>query len=342
MILSEQNRARLDQAFQERKKVHCPVSVCVDGDSTSSESSDSEPDTEGFRRHAIVHIDDDTDEDLLTVLLDPMFGDGFRLSNEMSTLGTDYEHYYATQLVHVVKQSAITTMAHHPNRQFAEIIHQLYEELRVRLLASEPCVLGGIRIDVQLPHDYEVQVRLVASVLRPADTVLDHTQSALHAWLQLPDDEERVAAELAASMQRTNSTPHHHYEQAVFRMDDDDASHHTPTLTLPLIQYPSEHVAPTVGGSTAHLAPPSVGNMSEMTVGSRAVRAPRSVLLTTLFTPPAQFPRVEHLGRFSLHFVKEAQSSTWWIYTTLSGRSTRFSQSLCSRIRRRCCYCLSC
>ncbi|RKP23918.1 hypothetical protein SYNPS1DRAFT_23997, partial [Syncephalis pseudoplumigaleata] len=142
--------------------------------------NEDELDAEARRRHAVVHIDDDTDEDLLAVLLDPEFGDHFRLSCELARPPTQRPHQMV-QLVHVVKQSAITSMDHHPNRQFSNIIRQLYEELRVRLQMLEPCLLSGIQLIVQLPRAYEVQVQLIASVLQPIDVPALHRAPSFHA-----------------------------------------------------------------------------------------------------------------------------------------------------------------
>ncbi|KAI9592149.1 hypothetical protein BDF19DRAFT_425641 [Syncephalis fuscata] len=404
MILSEQNRATLDHAFQMKKQQQqldnssnnaiiitttnmdaIPIAYrsspwshpvlasaspsnnnnknsnnnnnnnnnIIESESSSSSSSDSEDelDAEARRRHAVVHIDDDTDEDLLAVLLDPVFGDTFKLSCELAHPPRD-RPYQMVQLVHVVKQSAITSMDHHPNRQFSNIIRQLYEELRVRLLTLEPCLLGGIQLMVQLPHAYEVQVQLIASVLQPVEATLSggdevsigakgryqrssasylsrdedghviwpaSQAAAVDPWTQLPDDEKCAAEELASIAgpllsQRTLSEPVREMAQSLVSVKSSPSNRSLALLSSLALHRPVEQVRSTTITAATIRKAPSITQQSELTAATvttalnswRSARPPRSILLTPLRVLP--LPRIEHLGRVALHFVKESHA----------------------------------
>ena len=141
------------------------------GSESESEDSDAENDRLGSAntaasgigaRNMVVQIDDATDEDLLSVLLDPTFGPGFKLLNiEAHSLDVDDEHV-RTQMITVFKQGFIDPSSQHPNRQLASIFRKLYEELKFQLSYYQPCVIAGIDYDIQLPKENEVQIRLTA------------------------------------------------------------------------------------------------------------------------------------------------------------------------------------
>ncbi|KAI9022024.1 hypothetical protein DFJ74DRAFT_768609 [Hyaloraphidium curvatum] len=163
-----------------------------DGTAASgSDSADSDSGDEGRRRRrgswgsandartvpviqssVIVQIDDDTDEDLMAVLLDRRFSDAFQLLS-IESLPPRLAHLKVTrnansQFIVVVRQGIIAIASHHPNRQLAALFREMYEELAFRLSYMQPCAVLGIEHDVQVLDDYEVYIRLTASVVGQA------------------------------------------------------------------------------------------------------------------------------------------------------------------------------
>ncbi|OZJ02721.1 hypothetical protein BZG36_05105 [Bifiguratus adelaidae] len=197
MDLSERNRELLDKEFRaQRELADIEEGTDEDGASVNETSSDdssddsSELDADQYQHNAIVQVDDDTDEDLIAVLLDPVWAEDFTLCN------TDFlpKHVYFAglqsryvnkkdddtssetssdpdklpddmHLITMVKQTEINASSHHPNRQLASVFRSLYEELRLKLSYFESCVFSGIEYDIQLPNDNDIQIRMTGIAL---------------------------------------------------------------------------------------------------------------------------------------------------------------------------------
>ncbi|KAG0369375.1 hypothetical protein BC939DRAFT_466104 [Gamsiella multidivaricata] len=182
MDLSETNRQNLEAAKlreQEDGEPGAP-STLADGASTgqpeddsSGSSSDSEDENEkdNYQTNVVIQIDDDADEDLMAVLLDPVFTDGFllcsteTLPNHPYFVSTDPMIPDNAHLITTVKQGHINMISHHPNRQLAALFRSIYEDLRFRLSYFTDCVLAGITYNIQLPRSNEVQIQLTAVAL---------------------------------------------------------------------------------------------------------------------------------------------------------------------------------
>jgi hypothetical protein len=74
----------------------------------------------------------------------------FKMSNEK----------YHLQMMTAIKHDSIGTLAHHPNRQLASIIRQLYQDLILQLSHFEKCIVSGLCYDIQTFEDNTILVRL--------------------------------------------------------------------------------------------------------------------------------------------------------------------------------------
>lgn len=184
MDLSESNRQHLEAA-----KLRESETAATDGNQTtghqdddssgSSSDSEDEADKDNYQTNVVIQIDDDADEDLMAVLLDPVFTDGFllcsteTLPNHPYFVSTDPMIPDNAHLITTVKQGHINMISHHPNRQLAALFRSIYEDLRFRLSYFTDCVLAGITYNIQLPRANEVQIQLTAVALgqqRQADS----------------------------------------------------------------------------------------------------------------------------------------------------------------------------
>ncbi|KAF9355095.1 hypothetical protein BGX26_007000 [Mortierella sp. AD094] len=182
MDLSETNRRNLEAAKlrEQEDGEPSPLPNLADGaqaghpeEESSGSSSDSEDEAEkdNYQTNVVIQIDDDADEDLMAVLLDPVFTDGFllcsteTLPNHPYFVSTDPMIPDNAHLITTVKQGHINIISHHPNRQLAALFRSIYEDLRFRLSYFTDCVLAGITYNIQLPRSNEVQIQLTAVAL---------------------------------------------------------------------------------------------------------------------------------------------------------------------------------
>ncbi|KAG0331381.1 hypothetical protein BG000_010966 [Podila horticola] len=190
MELSETNRQNLEAAkLRESEEIRGAAAAITDGtqighqdddSSGSSSDSDDEAEKDNYQTNVVIQIDDDADEDLMAVLLDPVFTDGFlicsteTLPNHPYFVSTDPMIPDNAHLITTVKQGHINMISHHPNRQLAALFRSIYEDLRFRLSYFTDCVLAGISYNIQLPRANEVQIQLTAVALgqqRPVDSL---------------------------------------------------------------------------------------------------------------------------------------------------------------------------
>ncbi|KAG0357353.1 hypothetical protein BG005_003630 [Podila minutissima] len=190
MELSETNRQNLEAAkLRESEEIRRATAAITDGtqighqdddSSASSSDSDDEAEKDNYQTNVVIQIDDDADEDLMAVLLDPVFTDGFlicsteTLPNHPYFVSTDPMIPDNAHLITTIKQGHINMISHHPNRQLAALFRSIYEDLRFRLSYFTDCVLAGISYNIQLPRANEVQIQLTAVALgqqRPVDSL---------------------------------------------------------------------------------------------------------------------------------------------------------------------------
>ncbi|KAF9203563.1 hypothetical protein BGZ49_006276 [Haplosporangium sp. Z 27] len=180
MDLSEANRQNLEAAkLREQEDGELPnfmegttpTGHPEDDSSVSSSESEDEAEKDNYQTNVVIQIDDDADEDLMAVLLDPVFTDGFllcsteTLPNHPYFVSTDPMIPDNAHLITTVKQGHINIISHHPNRQLAALFRSIYEDLRFRLSYFTDCVLAGITYNIQLPRLNEVQIQLTAVAL---------------------------------------------------------------------------------------------------------------------------------------------------------------------------------
>lgn len=221
MDLSEANRQNLEAAKLRESDDGDPASLppVPDGnnsaqqeDDSSGSSSDSEDEAEkdNYQTNVVIQIDDDADEDLMAVLLDPVFTDGFllcsteTLPNHPYFVSTDPMIPDNAHLITTIKQGHINMISHHPNRQLAALFRSIYEDLRFRLSYFTDCVLAGITYNIQLPRANEVQIQLTAVALgqqRQMDTLEPlGVPITLSPWRSVPG-----SAALSTSHSRSES-----------------------------------------------------------------------------------------------------------------------------------------
>lgn len=130
----------------------------------SSESTDSEDDRQKL---AVVQIDDETDEDLVLVLMEPKFGQDTNFL--VGTLegpppvDLDMESRKAKivpQLITVFKKVRINLDERHLPFQLAQVFHAMYREahLQASIAFKTGLVLRSIRHHVNLTRDGDVQI----------------------------------------------------------------------------------------------------------------------------------------------------------------------------------------
>ncbi|KAJ3129278.1 hypothetical protein HK098_001976 [Nowakowskiella sp. JEL0407] len=197
---SEKNRAKIELAVakeMERLDVDTNDDVTdelmgrVDGGETDSDVEDGSEDldsaSESSRSNAgtpngptlqqlqtaVVHIDDEHDEDLV-LLTESLWPEGVQICNIDGWIGEfqnsdDGSNPFLnfdvpgkgklhTQIITTIKHSRITPGMHHPNRQLAEIFRNMYNEINANLSFFNPCVIAGVRYTVKLPKDLDVVI----------------------------------------------------------------------------------------------------------------------------------------------------------------------------------------
>ena len=280
-----------------------------------------------------IYIDDEHDEDLI-LLMDPVFSEGFNLCNTEYPPIPDYAHsntqFYNIQMITAIKESNITSISHHPNRQLAAIFKNLYQDLQAQVSYFQPdCVVTGIHYDIHLPKDNFIQISLTAVAMGIVPSSKEEDIVKLEEPIEVM---ERISASTSrpsgffqslglSQFNRTelfdigmNRQPTKasladiggesmvsvFEDMEVFQIEDDveqlelNSSHPMSDEQPPLEQNPSE---PYVG---------HVPILPKQTV---------NVEITPLSYIPQSFVD-SFLGRISLHFVKEATV----VYETGTGR----------------------
>ncbi|KAF9211856.1 hypothetical protein BGZ59_007512 [Podila verticillata] len=302
MELSETNRQNLEAAklreFEENRGAAAAITDGTqighqdDDSSGSSSDSDDEAEKDNYQTNVVIQIDDDADEDLMAVLLDPVFTDGFlicsteTLPNHPYFVSTDPMIPDNAHLITTVKQGHINMISHHPNRQLAALFRSIYEDLRFRLSYFTDCVLAGISYNIQLPRANEVQIQLTAVALgqqRPVDSLEPlGVPITLSPWRSVPgsaalstnhsrSESESAMYGLAKSSPDPRRVPME--DSMVFQMDEQitESPSQTPVSSLSLTpvstltdintriqvknQLMSQPSSDTIAGSTSATAP---------------------------------------------------------------------------------------
>ncbi|KAF9436766.1 hypothetical protein BGZ76_003039 [Entomortierella beljakovae] len=264
MDLSEANRQSLEAAKLKELEYGEPsqqpsfadntqASHPEDDSSGSSSDSEDEAEKDNYQTSVVIQIDDDADEDLMAVLLDPVFTDGFllcsteTLPNHPYFVSSDPMIPDNAHLITTVKQGYINTASHHPNRQLAALFRSIYEDLRFRLSYFTDCVLAGITYNILIPRVNEVQIQLTAVALgqqRQSDGLEPlGVPSTLSPWrsttgsVTLSTNHSRSESENGLPPQNSSPVPPKNApvdDSMVFLMDEyqlSESPRHTPTPT---------------------------------------------------------------------------------------------------------------
>ena len=263
-----------------------------DSDSSGSDSS-SDDDEARQKTNIVVQIDDDADEDLMAVLLDPSYtefvlcntevfpsmsaGSGSNLGMLARVLRGDLDasesskflNMCAVQMINVVKEGSIKSIDHHPNRQLAAIFRGLYEDIQSAMAFYHHCIVVGIEYDILLPKDEEIHIRMTALAIGQHSTDAEYS-SYLNSLRGL----------------------------ALVAAPDDAQAPHTLVASAPVASSPAETTQPAVEDLIAAGLSPNSSSLG-MTSPTQHYAA---------ITPLSYVPGgtiIEHRGRISLHFVRE-------------------------------------
>ncbi|ETV98354.1 hypothetical protein, variant [Aphanomyces invadans] len=247
--------------------------------SSSDSSSDSEdevsPDVNTDNKHPFVlEIDDETDEDLMSVLLEQPLPEGVSICNTdslpgMTQHGANIHLFLSMKRVEWDEEHTRDTRV---NVLFSHVFKMLFTSLLFKLRAFAPCVVCGLRTRVALAADNIIEVVLMGMAmlagpeLPPVDTALPFGSAG--GGTSFADDDDAAA--------------------------DPDAS---PSLRLQILHNASafSQVAPPMSPSvdaaaTAAFVGPNAREWIELTPLS--------------YVPGAKILR--YLGRITLHFIKES------------------------------------
>ncbi|KAI9103092.1 hypothetical protein DFS34DRAFT_351995 [Phlyctochytrium arcticum] len=305
-------------------------------DSISSSESESGPEdldtSRRTHRSVVIQIDDEQDEDLV-LMHDLSFPDHFQICNiglgpksdsllqpslaglppsplfleqlQQDTTGFPFpteSQLPITQLVSIVRHATITAVSHHPSRQLANVFKQLYAEAYFHLSTYlRPCVLAGVKYDVQIVKENEVQIVCHGVVMgRYAQDELDVTVAGDEEGETGPSRESLTKWEQSQGA-ATNTFPNASGRTSAVSLTDE--------MVFSLEDEEDAANAQNNGGNGtpphAANAPGSINITATDLPPATPTIAPTAVDITPLwYIPP--YPATRFLGRVSLHFVKES------------------------------------
>uniref|UniRef100_A0A7S2W4C5 C2 domain-containing protein n=1 Tax=Mucochytrium quahogii TaxID=96639 RepID=A0A7S2W4C5_9STRA len=133
----------------------------------------------------VIEVDDETDEDIMTVLLDkqPPLGVYFCNTEVLPQTGPFVKSMKKEQMITLMtRQRLDESRPTRLNTQFSSLFHELYAMLVMKLVSFAPCVVCGIRIDLTTPAEYVVEVLLTATVHR---IILQDSEASIPAEILL-------------------------------------------------------------------------------------------------------------------------------------------------------------
>lgn len=200
----------------------------------SSESTDSEADRQKL---AVVQIDDETDEDLVLVLMEPNFGPDVNfLSGNLEgppavDLGLESRRAkIVPQLITVFKKVRINLDERHLPFQLAQVFHAMYREahLQASVAFQTGLVLRSVRHHVSLTQEGDVQIVLYGVVFgamsQPSLAEEEDRQEREEEW------EELISLDVSTSSDESD------FEDRIFsrrrRRSLDDSGEDVPQVVL--------------------------------------------------------------------------------------------------------------
>eukprot|EP01135_Chromosphaera_perkinsii_P005613 Nk52_evm27s355 gene=Nk52_evmTU27s355 len=181
--MSAENRERVQNADVSflGYKVNSVSDLLVSSSSeseSSSESSEDENENErgetGTKTAFVMHVDDEADEDIMAVLLDPDFPQGIYMCNTETLPGLmNTISCHHMQMITVFKQLDFRSGAHHINQNFCKEFNKLLMKLCFKVRKLIPCCVANIKYDVLLPEEDMLQIVITAVVMCLNDTEND-------------------------------------------------------------------------------------------------------------------------------------------------------------------------
>eukprot|EP01119_Soliformovum_irregulare_P008163 TRINITY_DN2111_c0_g2_i2.p1 TRINITY_DN2111_c0_g2~~TRINITY_DN2111_c0_g2_i2.p1 ORF type:complete len:500 (+),score=134.10 TRINITY_DN2111_c0_g2_i2:1404-2903(+) len=142
-------------------------------DDSSTDGSEKEDESQTY----IVDVDDEMDEDIMLVLLEPALPQGFQMCNTESLPGQNFGS--SVQLITAIRRVEWDALSStRLNHQISAIFYNLYGSLVFRLRSLTPCTLCSVNVEIQLPDDTEVQIVLTAMVVLDAKESLKEETSS--------------------------------------------------------------------------------------------------------------------------------------------------------------------
>jgi len=174
------------------------------GDKPSSSSSSDDEKVELSEINAIearpktfvIEVDDETDEDIMAVILDrhPPAGVIFCSSEELPRWFVVEPMKKEQQMSILIRKELNESRMTRLNSQFSKLFHELYAMLSLKLIPFVPCVVCGLHIEISIPQEFTVEVLLSGVVHRvqlptQADIIMNpiDVHSLTAAMLQSPD-----------------------------------------------------------------------------------------------------------------------------------------------------------
>ncbi|CAK8985680.1 C2 domain-containing protein 5 (138 kDa C2 domain-containing phosphoprotein), partial [Durusdinium trenchii] len=176
------DEADLDEEQQDKDKQQADLRLEAAIAMSSSESSSEEDqlvsleqaeellqELESGKQTFVVEVDDETDEDVMAVILDKQPPQGILVCNTevLPQSSVDTEPARQEQMVTLMMRKRMDdSRKSRLNTQFSKLFHELYGMLTVKLIPYVPCVVCGVRADITIPSDFEVEVLLTAVIHR--------------------------------------------------------------------------------------------------------------------------------------------------------------------------------
>ena len=303
---SELNRTKIKEILEESR-----AADLIDRDLYSSGSSSSEDEMEPLeitksrleQRAMIIDIDDEKDEDLV-LFLDDVWSETFQLSSiefpkfEKTVADSNF------QMITMVKQADID-VSHHPNRHLAMLFKSMYQELMCQMSYLSPATVTGLKYSIVLPRASTVQVYLSGMVSGNAreeaiDLSIDLDLFDRYSNTRFSNSGVNLSFPRIQAVMPSFTTNNNSTRQSTNNMDQD---------TSPDVNN-REYELESLSSSASDQV------LSDIQIAGDEMNLDGSKMLESNFETDtielcsvSQIPgaqKLEHLGRISLHFIKEA------------------------------------
>ncbi|OQS06331.1 hypothetical protein THRCLA_01628, partial [Thraustotheca clavata] len=264
--------------------------------SSSDSSSDSEEDfnPDGFsdtKHPFVLEIDDETDEDLMSVLLEQPLPEGISIYNSdrvpgVAIPGRNIHLFLSMKRVEWDEEHMRDTRL---NVLFSQVFKNLFASILFKLRAFAPCVVCGLKTRVALAGENIIEVVLMGmAMLSGHENMVENDEFIIQSINYPVPEEDAIQVSDVLS-------------------NDDDQE---PSLRLQILQHPSSS---SFMGSPPPGSPISNGNPFHQ---SSSIR--EWIELTPLsYVPGSKI--IRYLGRITLHFIKES-----WTVRELGGLGAFF------------------